>query len=262
MKVQNCADEFSIDTEFDELDWSIDHQAKIIKRQMDFQTLVGSYDSRLKDFGKKTFCLPRRVIHHLDMGVQEASEAWDMVEGGWKHHKSNPVQADKDELLMELVDVMHFVVNAYLFMGGQPERELVAKVTASAMQVQVPAFGLDFAWALAERNGQGPNLAIYSMFSHADGAHGEDWEKKVAARINYLRQLLVDTAAAIRQQILVSNGAVNPHKFPPGSGFIYFTLMPEICACAQAIPGVKLDHLYYAFMHKNDINFKRQKDGY
>lgn len=260
MKLTECAEDFSLSTVPDELPPKPEPQSDMIKRQVTFQTLVGAYDERLKDFGTRTYCDPFKALHHLDMASQECSEAWDIVEGGWKHHKKNPVPADKVELLMELVDVYHFILNAYIFMGGQPEAEMMAAAISGGLSVEVPRAPLEMFWDMGVKSMAMRHVNL--LYSYADGAHGEKWEGDVATRINCLRDALHNVSGALRQQIIAMEFKVNGFQFPPGSGFVYLACAPPLFAAVQAIPGVEMRHFYAAFKHKNDINLRRQRENY
>lgn len=264
MRVQDCADEFDIDGDHPEIDWSDgDPQSRMILQQIRFQGLVGSWDKRIQDYGSAKFCKPRSAVHHLDMAIQECAEAWDMVEGGWKHHKTNPDECDRGELLMELVDVAHFLVNAYIFMGGQPEKQMVAAaVGRSREELRLPEFGLDHAWMLGHRSYEGNGGTITALYGHGRGAHGQEWEAAVATRINYLRMKITEVSESIRYQMRKMNLIINGKTFPPASGYVYVETFPWLCGAVEAIPGSSLDTFYAAFMHKNDINFQRQRRNY
>lgn len=259
MRVQECAQGFEVLTELPK-----DPQGDMIKRQREFQKLVGGWSDKLKDYGAETFCLPQRALHHLDMGIQECSEAWDLVEGGWKHHKRNPDPPDAAELLMELVDVAHFIFNAYLFMGGQPEQVMVAaSVGRSREQLRYPEIGLDEVWTFGEMSWERNGGKLRAVYGHGEGSHGLDWEKEAATRINYLRTRMVETASSIRYGLeQLSAAKRKPNEFPAGSGYVYIELMPWLTGALQAIPGCDQATFYSAFVHKNDINFKRQERNY
>lgn len=265
MDVQECGIGFEL------IDMPEDPQGDLMRRQIEFQERIGQWNPRLKDFGKEHFCLPKRLLHHLDMCVQECSEAWDMVEGGWKSHKTNPTEPDPVEVLMELVDVWHFAINAYLFLGGQPEQELVAAACGrSPSQMRYPRVGLDEMWTLGEMSWErhGPRLA--GLYGHSGGAHGTDWEKQAATRINYLRSQVMKVAATTRSGL--ETMGVHPrqarNKFPAASGYLYTQVMPWLAAAFQALPElpgvgpVTQQVVYSAFVHKNDINHARQDKDY
>lgn len=259
MKFQGCAEGFEILEKIPD-----DPQSDMMLRQVAFQSLVGTWDDRLKDFGGRTYCLPMTVLHNLDMASQECSEAWDMVEGGWKQHKTQPTRADPAELFMELIDVAHFIFNAYLFMGGQPEKELVAAaVGRSKQELRLPEIGLDEAWHLASRSYERNGGRIEALYGYGSRSHGQAWEKAVATRINYLRHKIMKAADTIRLGLgRLSVEERTPQKFPPSSGYIYIELMPWVYGAAQAIPDCDAQAFYSAFCHKNAINFERQDQGY
>lgn len=261
MKVSECGTEFDLENCPSIGDF--DAQGRMIKRQIDFQTLIGGYDPRLKDFGSKTYCQPFKAMHHLDMAVQETSEAWDMVEGGWKHHKTKPEPPDVVELLMELVDVYHFVINAYLFMGGQPEAEMVAAaVNRGNTGIHLQSMEMDYFWELGKRLYQARHAQLHRLFGYGEGAHGQPWEAEVAMRINFTRVQLTDVIGALRSQMEAFDLKVNGFKFPAASGFVYHSVVPPLFGAAAAIPGVRQEQFFHAFMHKNQINFDRQKSKY
>jgi hypothetical protein len=265
MELQECAKLFKIDDDHPDIPKNTDLQFRMINSQIMFQKRMKAMDKRLRDYGSSTYCMPKVAIHHLDMAAQECAEAWDQVEGGWKHHKKNPSPSDKEELLMELVDVAHFIINAYIFMGGQPESELMAKSVhkAGLTRILTQRLTLDDIWRKAERfTDENEFRQRLSMYDHGKGSFGEKWEKDCATRINYLTSQIFDTKEAIRYQFTQINYLINGTKFPPASGFVYFGTMPWLCFAAQSIPGVTLEIFYHAFMHKNTINNQRQDNNY
>jgi hypothetical protein len=196
------------------------------------------------------------------MGGQECSEAWDMVEGGWKHHKTNPHDPDKLELMMELVDIMCFALNTYIYMGGQPESELVAAAVArSKEQMRYPKIGLDEAWVIGASSWERNGPKMRALYDHGRGSHGREWTKEAATRINFLRAQFFDSAATIRYGLSRMTKAER-ETFPPASGYVYIQLVPWICGAVQAIPGMGLQDLYSAFVKKDQINNERQDAGY
>lgn len=239
-----------------------DPQCDMISRQQAFQRRLGIWDDRISS-RFPTFVLPGRAIHNLDCAVQEASEAWDMVEGGWKHHKKNPVPVDRTELLLELVDVASYVYNAHLCLGGRAEGELIAKDYAACREISiVPSRAdLDFFWNAA---GSEPVSKITrALYYHGKDAHGEGWVKDAAAWINRLRASIVDSATALRaglQQMSRSQRA--PEAFPPGPGFIPDQVFTILYGAVRSLPDATMLEFYSAFVHKNEINNKRQSDGY
>lgn len=261
MRIQECEDGFQF---FEEAGFKPprDCQADMINRQIKFQRLIGTWDDRLKDYGTDPFCAPRTVLHHLDMAVQECSEAWDMLEGGWKGHKRHPDPVNRTELLMELVDVAHFLINAYVFMGGQAESEMVAKsVGRSKSHIALPSISLEDVWRFGEKGWAGNSKLFEVGYSYADVSHGEPWVKEAATRVNYLRSQIFKTADTIRYGYMNATPAAR-ETFPAASGYVYIETMPWLYAAVQAVPGVTTETFYRAFVHKNDINFKRQERGY
>lgn len=260
MKTAICAEGFEI---LEELPQGC-LQSDMMKRQRRFQDRLGKLDVRLKDYGAKTFCLPYVVLHNLDMGIQECGEAWDMVEGGWKHHKTQPQAADPDELLMELIDVAHFAINAYLFMGGQYEPEMVAAaVGRSRQEIKLPRIDFEAAWGFGERSWKAHGSKLEALYGHGRGAHGQDWEKTAATRINYLREKMTEVAMTMRNGMKdMSASQRTPENFPAASGYVFIEIFPWLYGAAQAIPGCTKEVFYSAFVHKNDINFARQDRGY
>ena len=113
----------------------------------------------------------RRAVHMLDMAVQECSEAWDLLEGGWKHHKKNPKPTDWAEVKMEIVDVFVFVINAQLY--------------GTARNVGDG----DFFFSAKDEE----------LYGHGAGAHGDDRSKKIATYVNGLRTKLVMAADFARR---------------------------------------------------------------
>jgi hypothetical protein len=236
----------------------------MIERQIKFQKHINKWDDRLRDFGRETFCLPNVALHHLDMGAQECSEAWDMLEGGWKHHKCKPNKTDRTELMLELVDVAHFLINAYLFMGGQSDKHLVAAaVGRSRESLKLPYIDFQYVWDLGGRSWVGNKAKIEALYSHGEGAHGEDWEKVAATSVNYLRSKINTVSDAIRHGLSELPRAKRQHDtFPPASGFVFIETMPWLCVAVQCLPDSTVEEFYSAFIHKNDINFQRQAGGY
>lgn len=262
MDVQKCAGGFEI------AELPKDPQAEMISRCRRFQQRIGKWNTKIRDYGKERYCLPKQTLHHLDMALQECSEAWDLVEGGWKHHKVVPKEPDDAELLMELVDVAHFVFNAYLYMGGQPESELVAAaVGRSNEQIRLPYLDLEMAWRMGERLWSNGGAQIERQFGHGQGAHGLEWEKGAATRINHLRAKVGSVSDTIRHGLgqmdkIGANAKKTRQLFPPASGFIYVEIVPWMYCAVQAIPHVDMETFFSAFIHKNDINFARQDEGY
>ena len=262
MKTAICADGFEV-LKGDDLPKRC-LQQDMMDRQRAFQVRLGKYDERLKDFGAETFCLPYVVLHNLDMGIQECGEAWDMVEGGWKHHKTKPTAADPDELLMELVDVAHFAINAYLFMGGQTEPVLVAaSVGRSRQELRLPSISFEDAWGFGERSWGRHGSKLEALYGHGRGSHGQDWEKIAATRINYLREKMCEVALTMRNGMKdMSASQRTPKNFPAASGYVFIEIFPWLYGAAQAIPGCTREVFYSAFVHKNNINHARQDRGY
>ena len=254
MKVQSCADGVEL------LRLGRDPQGDMLKRCREFQRRVGTWDDRIHGFGRNAFALPMAALHHLDMGVQECSEAGDMIEGGWKGHKTEPRAMDADELLMELVDVAHFVFNAYLYMGGDHEDELVAAhANKSDERIKLIRLGLQSGWQMGERSWDRNGGALRRLFHYGHLSHGGDGEAEIACRINHLRHQICGAAATIRTGLETVG---RPEMLPVAPGFIYIEIVPWLYACAASIHGVDQQRFYSAFCWKNDINFRRQDEGY
>lgn len=235
-----------------------DPQADMIRRQLEFQ--VCQYGDRIRSFSdlpSAPLCDLTFVCHHLDMARHEACEAYDMLEGGWKHHKRKPREADSNEVLMELVDVAHFVFNAYIFMGGCPEAELVAAcLNRSKNRLAAMRMGLLEAWSLGGRAWDASQNV--KLWDHGAGAHGQDWEKRCAARVNFLISQIESACRTIRDGVAVK--AVS--NTTPASGFVYSEIIPWLYAACQAIPGTTELTFYSYFLHKNEINLRRQRGNY
>jgi hypothetical protein len=237
-----------------------DAQGDMISRCLKFQRLLKHYDEALSDMPRTAKCDIQRVIHNLDMAVQEASEAWDMVEGGWKHHKTKPKSVDEAELIMELVDVAHFLYNAYLFMGGDPSEEMVAaSVNRGKQGLSYTKFGIDVAWSIGTRSWTTNGDRMRHVYSHAEGSHGEEWVGEAATRINFLREKIMETAMSCRTAV-EHFGAKN--LVPPMSGAMFLDTVPWLYAALDVIPSASKEAYYGAFIQKNDINFARQDQGY
>lgn len=239
-----------------------DPQEDMIRRQITFQRRLGRYDDRLSilhpEHSRFTHVPPQMIIHHLDMGLHEAHEAYDMLEGGWKHHKTNPKEPDLEEVLMELVDVMHFVINAYIFMGGQPTGRDVAAAVNVSREDRTPYMKIELShvWSIGVGAWDKDAVALNNSYSHEDGAHGSDVTKQLATRVLRLIYAIQEVASTLRQFPL-EEGSV-----PRAPGFIYKSIVPWICAAAAAIPGMTHQLFYSAFVHKNDINHARQDNNY
>lgn len=239
-----------------------DPQGALLSRQREVQRRLGLWDERISPRGQ-TYCLPGRVVHCLDCAVQEASEAWDMLEGGWKHHKQNPAEPSRHELVLELVDVMAYVMNAYLFMAGDSEQELVARLVGRSAGVKVVPIqmGLDYTWSFA--GGEAMQREVMGVFYHGTGAHGPDWVKRTAGWVNALRTRLVTTASALRHgMIQVGPDGRRPEVFQPIPGAIYWELFPWVYGALKSVPGMGQAEYYSAHQHKLDIIFSRIDGGY
>ena len=236
-----------------------DPQSDMVLRCRRFQESIGKWDGRITAYGAMPFCRPDLMLHHLDMGIQEASEAWDMLEGGWKHHKTKPKPADEFEVLSELVDVAHFVFNAYLYAGGEPDADSVAVLAArSKQELKLPTIGIEEVWGIGVRSWDRKGHRLRAMYGHGDGAHGADWEKETATRVNYLRSKIFEVASTVRFGMDQASGPI-----PTAPGYIYIEIVPWLVGAAAAIPSCDRWEVFYsAFVSKNEINFKRQAGGY
>lgn len=257
MRVQKCAE-----TAFAIIDCDCDPQQDMIQRQIEFQKRVGTWDDSIKDYGPNPKCDPRKVVWMLDLALQEASEAWDLVEGGWKGHKLNPDPMDDSEVLMELVDVAHYVWNAYAFAGGQPHPDLVAAAVCACRQnLQLPTLNMFLAWQKGTMLWSGGNSEDMEFkYGYHEWAHGTDAEKAVASRINCLRAQIAGVAETYRSSMVGFRDRLD--KYPVAPGFVFDEIVPHMYAAAAAIPGCDEQTFYSAFVHKNDINHGRQDDGY
>lgn len=253
MDEQQCFTDVTI------LDPGRDPQGTMINRCIKFQRSLGHYDDRLSDMPTRPFCMPKRVLHHLDMARHECAEAYDMLEGGWKHHKTKPKIPDMGEVAMELVDVGHFLFNAYAYMGGAGEAELVAAaVNRADDRIKVPKMTMDDAWSIGTRAFTKNGHVIEALYGYGDGAHGDASVKQMATRVNYLLSKISATAETVRVGIEQTSG-----RLPPASGFIYMETVPWLYACAALLPHEDPQRLFYSsFIRKNDINFERQQKGY
>lgn len=243
-----------------------DPQADMIVRCHKFQELVGTWDHRIKGFGDKTWVRHDRAVHHIDMAVQECSEMWDMLEGGWKHHKKNPSKPDRDEVMLEAIDVLTFAYNAYLFMGGEPEAEVISKLVGRSPSIPIvpPEMDLDWSWSKWDPwfTGGGKR-GLIALYGHGDGAHGETWVKECAAYTNAIRARIGAVAETIRGALMsMSREQRTPNVFPASPGYFYIEAVCSAVALVRAIPGSTQEELYAAFVKKNDINVQRQKDSY
>lgn len=257
MDTQTCGDNVPL------LPLGRDPQADMLFRCVRFQASLGHWDERISDHPNHPFVDVRRAVHHLDMARQECAEAWDMLEGGWKNHKRNPKPVDLPELTMELVDIATFLANAYGFMGGQSDAELVAvAVSRSDGRVALTKLGMDEAWSMAERSWLTHGKKLRALYGYADVSFGEDWVKEAAARVNHLSSKIHSTAEAIRTGMEQMPQAVADGSFPAGSGFIYIETMPWLYGAVQALPGIDRAEFYSHFVRKNQINFERQARGY
>jgi hypothetical protein len=197
------------------------------------------------------------------MARQECAEAWDMLEGGWKNHKRNPKPVDASELVMELVDVATFLGNAYGFMAGPADAELVAKaVSYSGSRVSMINLGLDEAWTIGARSWEVHGKKLRGLYGYHDQSFGEDWVKEVACRVNYLSSKISSAVEAIRTGMEQMPHTIDDGSFPAGSGFIYIETMPWLYGAVQAIPGIGQREFYSHFIRKADINLERQTRGY
>jgi hypothetical protein len=245
----------------------VDAQADMVTRCKAFQTAVGTWDERIKAFGRSgTWTRYDRALHHLDMAVQECSEMWDQLEGGWKHHKRQPRPADRDEALLEAIDVLTFAINAYLYTGGESDAELVAALINRSATIAVAAPRCDLGWAwdrwgqfFSEKGSRG----IIALYGHGDGAHGAQWEKTTAAFVNSVRSKISDAASTLRGALAsMSREQRAFDKFPAAPGFIYMEAVVPAVALCRSVPDCTIEEMYSAFCHKNDINFERQSRGY
>jgi hypothetical protein len=240
-----------------------DAQCRMMIRQREFQRSMERWDDRLSD-RPPTFCLPGRVLHSLDSAVQEASEAWDMLQGGWKHHRRNPPPVNRTELVLELVDVAAFLMNAYLFMGGQPEAEMIARVTVGTnvqKKIVVPAVTMEHVWhrAVDERE----RKFVLALYSHGWGAHGDDWVKTCAAHVNFLRSQVSSAAEVVRRAMAgMTRAERSPEKFPANAGWLYAEVFPALYGAFASIPDCTPQEAYSAYVHKADVNDARQKAKY
>jgi hypothetical protein len=238
-----------------------DPQADMIRRQRDFQIALGLWDPRVSGRAP-TFVLPGRCLHNLDCAVQEASEAWDMLEGGWKHHKRQPAACDRTELMLELVDVFAYLANAHLFMGGSIESELVAgDVLAAGARIMSLRADMDWAWSKHENKEFAK--VTRALYDHGGRAHGEQWVKDVASWVNRLRAKIVAAGETLRfglQQMSRAERA--PEAFPANPAFIYLELFPLLYAAVASVPGASQQEFYSAFVHKAEINIGRLRGGY
>ncbi len=242
-----------------------DPQSDMISRCIRFQTSLGHYDSRLSDLPPKTFCMPMVALHHLDMARQECAEAYDMLEGGWKNHKRNPTEPDQAEVLMELVDVLTLGFNAYAFMGGSAEAELVAASTnRSDQRIKMLHLGLSEVWTIGRRSYELHGPRLEKMYGYGATSFGSDWVKAVATRVNVLATKVASVAETLRSVIEQDPKGADDGTLIAASGFIYIEIVPWVMGAMQAIPmvGQDMSVAYSHFVRKNEINFERQTRGY
>lgn len=257
MDIQQCANGVTL------LPLGKDPQAEMISACIKFQASLGLFDERISDHPSHPYVQIRRAIHQLDMGRQECAEAWDLLEGGWKHHKRKPRDPDRGELVMELVDIATFAFNAYIYMGGQPEAELVAAcVNRSDQRVKMGKLGLNEAWDIGERTWRVNGVPLTKTYGHGDGAHGEEWVKNVATRVNYLASKLSACVETLRTVVQEYPDAADDGSIMPASGFVYIEVLPMVYGAMAALPEGSRQEFYSSFMHKNKINFDRQTKGY
>lgn len=236
---------------------------EMVSIQHEFQRRLGKWDDRIYVPlpGQRINVLPMYsrqdvVLHSIDMAIQEASEAWDMLEGGWKHHKKNPKMPDINELIMEIVDVIAFSINAFLFSGGRSDRDLFKAQFNVRTGMEIPTTIQDI-WKSSV-----DHAAREAVYGHGDGAHGPDWVKTVAADVNAMRSDLFTLAATIRSARSTSRKMRDPQHFPSSPAAVYLGAVIPAIASASRIPGCDPEVLYCAFHHKVSINNSRQDAGY
>lgn len=245
--------------------------AAMLGAQIEFQKQVGTWDEKVSAFPGYTYIRWDRVLHHLDMAVQELSEAWDQVEGGWKHHKRSPRPPSREEVLMEIVDVLAFSLNAYAFSGGIPDsRYISAHFLASDARDRSfdKIFALgdgDFSalWEFlcARRAKIDPTVAV--LWGYGDGSHGEPWEKNIAGHINYNREAMTAIASTHRGFLLGASRAKRIYElFPPMPGYILQEAVLLTIQLGTAVPDITAAEFYSAFMRKVAINNARQSAKY
>jgi dUTPase len=234
----------------------------MMKRQIEFQRVAGRWDPKLEQPGQ--YSRADMFFHMMDMAAQECSEAWDLLEGGWKHHKRKPSPANRDEVIGELVDVMHFLVNAYLFMGGKPSQiALATAVSANQMGIAVPSMDFEMVYNMGTRSMAANRSKIEALYGFGDGAHGEAWVKRVATSVNYLRSKITRTVEIVRDFSENLPRAQRAHDaFPARPGFVVIETWPWVMAAFADIPDATPELFFSSYMHKSDINFERQRSGY
>lgn len=144
--------------------WHADFPSAMLQASIEFQQSLTAYSSNPRFFCRS---------HMIEMGIQEASEAWDLLEGGWKHHKTNPKPTDWSELLMECVDVAVYLSNACFY--ADKSDGLDAFSTSNWSRI-----------ASCASNYRGVPLAP-SIVYFGRGAHGDDNTKECALRISEVR---------------------------------------------------------------------------
>jgi hypothetical protein len=252
MKVQTCAG-------IEPVEPSATMQEDMLRDQIAFQRRLGILDEKLSPlhpaFG--SYSDVSRAIHNLDMARHEASEAYDMLEGGWKHHKTQPGEVDAEELLLELIDVLKFVFNACLQLGIEPSAHGVAKVVSSSGERKYVAIEWRHVWNTGAAAADADVNGIMSQYSHADGAHGPVWVKRTATRVNMLTSTIAAVADTLRKY-LASGG----ERVPGAAGYVYSEIVPWLCGAAASIPGVTPELFYAAMKHKTKIINRRFDEGY
>jgi hypothetical protein len=165
---------------------------------------------------------------------------------------------------MELIDVAHFAINAYIFMGGAPdEASLAHAVGQSRQEMKLDKINFDDAWGFGEKAWSSSGSEIEALYGYGAFAHGAKWEKDLATRLNYLREKMTSVGMTMRDGMKnMTKSQRAPENFPAASGFVFIEIFPWLYAAAQAIPGCTKQVFYSAFVHKNDINHARQDNGY
>lgn len=94
-----------------------DYLVDMFELQRDLQARL--YEKDPSEFDDKTKI--RYIEHMVFAGMVELAEAIDWLSWkGWKKFKP-PTENDVLEYKVELVDVMHFVINAFMAYGGTAE---------------------------------------------------------------------------------------------------------------------------------------------
>lgn len=239
--------------------------AVIVGNQAVFNARLGLPFPPTGGINRNQFANSRRaILHNLDMAVQELSEAWDHLEGGWKHHKKTPRVPDQNEVLLELADVVLFLANVIGFAGSDVNAPPGSMYDARTTFVVPP----DPILALAGFE------ELIKNYSHAEGAHGAPWEGKTAAVINGLRASVVTLSESLRNAGLPDESTPVEHMTRVLDS-VSAGVMNQINVCvytAMTVPSLYelgkgardacSEVFFNVICHKQRVNHRRQDKGY